>query len=91
MRPGDYDSDSQRKISWKLFAVIWPYLLEYRLRVALAVSCLILSKAASVSGPFLLKHIVDSLSQEPNHSAATGAGWANCRLWLCAILNDYAG
>jgi ATP-binding cassette subfamily B protein len=65
MRPGDYDSDSQRKISWKLFAVIWPYLLEYRLRVALAVSCLILSKAASVSGPFLLKHIVDSLSQDP--------------------------
>jgi ATP-binding cassette subfamily B protein len=31
----------------------------------LAVSCLILSKAASVSGPFLLKHIVDSLSQDP--------------------------
>ena len=65
MRPGDYGSDSQSKISWKVFAIIWPYLLEYKLRVAIAISCLVLSKAASVSGPFLLKHIVDGLSENP--------------------------
>jgi len=65
MRPGDYGSDSQIKISWKVFAIIWPYLLEYKLRVAIAISCLVLSKAASVSGPFLLKHIVDDLSENP--------------------------
>lgn len=65
MRPGDYCSDSQSKISWKVFAIIWPYLLEYKLRVAIAISCLVLSKAASVSGPFLLKHIVDGLSENP--------------------------
>ncbi|MGB0669595.1 MAG: ABCB family ABC transporter ATP-binding protein/permease [Porticoccaceae bacterium] len=51
-------------MSWKVFAVIWPYLLEYRLRIVIAISCLVLSKAASVSGPFLLKHIVDGLSQD---------------------------
>ena len=65
MRHGDYGSDAQSKISWKVFSVIWPYLLEYKLRVAIAISCLVLSKAASVSGPFLLKHIVDGLSQNP--------------------------
>ncbi|MGB2041331.1 MAG: ABCB family ABC transporter ATP-binding protein/permease [Porticoccaceae bacterium] len=64
MRHGDYGSDDQSKISWKVFAVIWPYLLEYRLRIVIAISCLVLSKAASVSGPFLLKHIVDGLSQD---------------------------
>jgi ATP-binding cassette subfamily B protein len=48
-----------------VFAIIWPYLLEYKLRVAIAISCLVLSKAASVSGPFLLKHIVDGLSENP--------------------------
>ena len=65
MRHGDYQSDSQSKISWKVFSIIWPYLLEYKVRVAIAIGCLVLSKAASVSGPFLLKHIVDGLSQEP--------------------------
>ena len=68
MRHGDYGSNSQSKISWKVFAVIWPYLLEYKLRIAIAIGCLVLSKAASVSGPFLLKHIVDGLSQ--NQSTA---------------------
>jgi len=66
MRHGDYGSDDQSKISWKVFAVIWPYLLEYRLRIVIAISCLVLSKAASVSGPFLLKHIVDGLSEDPS-------------------------
>ena len=68
MGHGDYGSNSQSKISWKVFAVIWPYLLEYKLRIAIAIGCLVLSKAASVSGPFLLKHIVDGLSQ--NQSTA---------------------
>ena len=68
MRHGDYDSEGQSRISWKVFAVIWPYLLEYRLRIVVAISCLVLSKAASVSGPFLLKHIVDGLSEDPTAS-----------------------
>ncbi len=69
MRHGNSGSDTGGTINWKLFTVIWPYLLEYRLRVALALGCLVLSKAASVSGPFLLKHIVDSLTLEPGAGA----------------------
>ena len=65
MRHGDSGSEPQSKINWKVFSIIWPYLLEYKVRVIIALSCLVLSKAASVSGPFLLKHIVDTFTQEP--------------------------
>ena len=34
------------------------------MRIVIALSCLVLSKAASVYGPFLLKYIVDTLSRE---------------------------
>ena len=56
------DFDPDKKINWKLFQIIWPYLLEYKFRIGVAVACLVLSKAASVCGPFLLKDIVDTLS-----------------------------
>lgn len=64
MRPSDYAVDANRKINWKVFLTIWPYLLEYRARIAIALACLVLSKGASVAGPFLLKDIVDGLSGE---------------------------
>jgi ATP-binding cassette subfamily B protein len=64
MRPSDYAVDANRRINWKVFLTIWPYLLEYRARIAIALACLVLSKAASVAGPFLLKDIVDGLSGE---------------------------
>ena len=62
MRHGHQEIDSERKINWKIFQVIWPYLLEYKVRIVIAIACLVLSKAASVYGPFLLKDIVDTLS-----------------------------
>lgn len=62
MRPSDYAVDADRKINWKVFLTIWPYLLEYRARIAIALACLVLSKGASVAGPFLLKYIVDDLT-----------------------------
>ena len=62
MRHGHQEIDSERKINWKIFQVIWPYLLEYKVRIVIAIVCLVLSKAASVYGPFLLKDIVDTLT-----------------------------
>ena len=56
------DFDPAKKINWKIFQVIWPYLLEYKVRIGIAIVCLVLSKAASVYGPFLLKDIVDTLN-----------------------------
>ena len=48
-------------INWQLLKLIWPYMLEYRMRIAIAMLMLILAKVTSVAGPFLLKHIVDQL------------------------------
>ncbi|MFQ3346274.1 MAG: ABC-type transport system involved in Fe-S cluster assembly fused permease/ATPase subunit [Porticoccaceae bacterium] len=63
MRSYDYSDNAEQKINWKVFQLVWPYLLEYKARIVLAIVCLVLSKAASVSGPFLLKNIVDTLSE----------------------------
>ncbi|MDP4987775.1 MAG: ABC transporter ATP-binding protein/permease [Porticoccaceae bacterium] len=51
-------------MNWTLLKLIWPYMLEHKVRIVIALSCLVLSKAASVYGPFLLKYIVDTLSRE---------------------------
>lgn len=45
---------------------LWPYLMEYRYRVLLALLCLVAAKLASVGMPFLLKYQVDHLSQVNN-------------------------
>lgn len=42
-----------------------PFVWEYRGRVALALSCLVLAKVANVSLPLVLKQIVDSLDAGP--------------------------
>ena len=59
-----YAENPDQKINWKVFRAISPYLFKYRLRIAAAVGCLVLSKGASVSGPFILKNVVDSLTNE---------------------------
>ncbi|SFM34168.1 ABCB family ABC transporter ATP-binding protein/permease [Marinobacter zhejiangensis] len=48
-------------INWSVLKTLFPYLLEFRLRIALAVVCLVLAKLASVGLPFILKYIVDDL------------------------------
>ena len=68
MIPSNYADNAEREIHWRVFKAIWPYLLEYRSRITLALFCLVLSKAASVSSPFLLKYIVDSLTLDVSSS-----------------------
>lgn len=50
-----------RPINWSVLKTLFPYLLEFRARIALAVLCLVLAKLASVGLPFILKYIVDDL------------------------------
>lgn len=52
-----------RDIDWRTLKSLWPYLLEFKGRITLAVGCLVAAKLASVGLPFVLKHIVDSLDQ----------------------------
>ncbi|MDX1757491.1 MAG: ABC transporter ATP-binding protein/permease [Marinobacter sp.] len=53
-----------KPINWSVLKTLFPYLLEFRTRIALAVACLVLAKLASVGLPFILKHIVDGLDAE---------------------------
>ncbi|AHN75146.1 metal ABC transporter permease [Pandoraea pnomenusa] len=46
---------------WQVIKSLLPYLLEFRGRVTLALSCLILAKVANLGVPIIMKHIVDAL------------------------------
>ncbi|MFL0806973.1 MAG: ABC transporter ATP-binding protein/permease [Oceanobacter sp.] len=60
---------------WGWIKTLWPYLLEYRWRVIIALSCLIGAKLASVGMPFLLKHQVDALEATQGVSAENWWQW----------------
>ncbi|ASP39680.1 metal ABC transporter permease [Bacterioplanes sanyensis] len=49
-----------RVMTW--VKTLWPYLMEYRWRVLIALLCLLAAKLASVAMPFLLKYQVDHLA-----------------------------
>lgn len=55
----DYDPDHQ--VDWAIIKQVWPYLLEHRGRVLLALLCLVCAKLAGVGMPFVLKYVVDDL------------------------------
>lgn len=60
MRPLNHDTIA-KPINWSVLKTLFPYLLEFRARIGLAVICLVMTKLASVGAPFILKHIVDDL------------------------------
>ena len=63
MRSSRFDIRDDQTISWSIFLKLIPYLGEFKQRVVLALSCLVLAKVASVSLPFVLKYAVDSLNE----------------------------
>jgi len=65
------DYDPNIKIDWSVVKQIWPYLLEYRARVCLALSCLVAAKLASITMPFILKGVVDNLDTQLANSTLT--------------------
>jgi ATP-binding cassette subfamily B protein len=64
MNHGNYENEPNQKINWHIITIIWPYLMEHRNRVLLALGCLIFAKLGNVVGPFILKYIVDALESE---------------------------
>jgi len=71
MRGMRSDYDPNTKIDWSVIKQIWPYLLEYRVRVCLALSCLVAAKLASIAMPFILKDVVDNLDSQLANSTLT--------------------
>ncbi|WP_395341989.1 ABCB family ABC transporter ATP-binding protein/permease [Ningiella sp. W23] len=62
MRTPRFPVNEEAQFNWRILANLWPYLAEFKTRVWLALSCLIAAKLASVTLPFILKHIVDNLN-----------------------------
>ena len=68
MRPsaGHHSSSAESKTpqrgDWRVIRDLLPYLLEYRFRVVLALSCLVAAKFANLGIPILLKDVIDSLN-----------------------------
>lgn len=69
MRPSLYFEGPIGKLNWHVLKLLWPYLLEYKGRIALAMSCLIVAKLASVGLPFILKDLVDTLDADKTQQA----------------------
>ena len=64
MRRGSFNPEADdSRFNWQTLRTLLPYLLEYRLRIVLALACLVAAKVASVGLPFILKHIVDNLDK----------------------------
>ncbi len=66
MRRSRFSDQQVKHFNWRVLKVLWPYLLEFKFRIGLALICLILTKVASVYLPFILKDIVDVLDNQSN-------------------------
>lgn len=54
--------------SWHVVKQLIPYLFEFKTRILVALSCLLLTKLASVYLPFVLKDIVDTLDVQQDNN-----------------------
>ena len=66
-----YGAESRGQTDWKVIYGLLPYLWEFRLRVIVAMSFLIIAKLANVAVPVLLKYIVDALDKSRQPEVTT--------------------
>jgi ABC-type transport system involved in Fe-S cluster assembly fused permease/ATPase subunit len=59
--PADRNVPRTQRGDWQTIRALLPYLWEYKLRVTLAVLCLVGAKGAQVAVPLVMKRIVDAL------------------------------
>ncbi|MDH3510078.1 MAG: ABC transporter ATP-binding protein/permease [Gammaproteobacteria bacterium] len=71
MRHGNFSDEPGTKVNWQIVNLLLPYLFAYKSRVFLALVFLVLSKAAILVIPFLLKYLVDSLDSQGGPQVAT--------------------
>ena len=64
------DSKTPGRGDWRVIRDLLPYLLEYRFRVVIALSCLIAAKVANLGIPIVMKELIDSLDIKANSPQA---------------------
>ncbi len=67
---GSADSKTAGRGDWRVIRDLLPYLLEYRFRVLIALSCLIAAKVTNLGIPIVLKDLIDSLNNYVNSPQA---------------------
>lgn len=67
---GSVDSKTAGRGDWRVIHDLLPYLLEYRFRVLIALSCLIAAKVTNLGIPIVLKDLIDSLNITVNSPQA---------------------
>ena len=60
------ESNTPQRGDWRVIRDLLPYLLEYRFRVILALTCLVAAKFANLGIPILMKELIDSLDIKAN-------------------------
>jgi ATP-binding cassette subfamily B protein len=55
------DSKTPQRGDWRVIRDLLPYLLEYRFRVIIALSCLIAAKVVNLGIPIVMKELIDAL------------------------------
>ncbi|WP_372662597.1 ABC transporter transmembrane domain-containing protein, partial [Hydrogenophaga sp.] len=61
---------AQSRSDWQTLGRLFPYLLQYKWRVGLALSFMVAAKMANVGVPLLLKELVDAMSIAPGSAQA---------------------
>ena len=67
---GSADSKTAGRGDWRVIRDLLPYLLEYRFRVLIALSCLIAAKVTNLGIPIVLKDLIDYLNINVNSPQA---------------------
>jgi ABC-type transport system involved in Fe-S cluster assembly fused permease/ATPase subunit len=67
---GSADSKTPGRGDWRVIRDLLPYLLEYRFRVLIALSCLVAAKVTNLGIPIVLKDLIDSLNINVNSPQA---------------------
>ena len=68
--PSAPESPAQGRSDWETLSRLFPYLWQYKWRVAIALSFMVAAKVANVGVPVLLKELVDTLSPQPDIATA---------------------
>jgi ATP-binding cassette, subfamily B, heavy metal transporter len=67
---GSADLKTPGRGDWRVIRDLLPYLLEYRFRVIIALSCLIAAKVVNLGIPIVMKELIDSLDIKANSPQA---------------------
>ena len=63
---GRHHADAEAKTfqrgDWRVIRDLLPYLLEYKFRVAIALTCLVMAKVTNLGIPILMKRLIDALN-----------------------------